>query len=511
LRWRGGRFSGALPRLPRLGPLYRTLALKIGLLAVVFVVVPVILYRLIEIGDAQQAEILKRSVELQGNLITSVVQPYLERFDKDPPDALQKALTRVVPAGASVKVLVSPGAGQGAQTFLYVAAVPAVSADYLKQERELLIRLGVFDRLAPSCEGDEGSTVQFTNPAGKAEVLTSLRSLHIGDSCWVIIASQGTQAMLSSAVGEPIWRSPAVHIAAMIYLLSVLIVAWLFTDIWRNLNRFRAVARSIRLDRAGGMTFRQMNTIPELTGVADDFDALVGALKQSKNFIVQAAEENAHALKAPLAVIAQAIEPLRRAVQPENAQARRSIELIERSTARLDSLLSAARDLEQVAVEAIYPNLRRMDLSACVTQLVSAYEPTLTLDGKTLRCAIQLDVHIDGSEEGLEAILENLLENAASFSPRPGTVEVSLTVIDDDACLVVADNGPGVAEEDLPRIFQRHFSARPGEPRGDGDQQHYGLGLWIARRNAEAMAGTLMAENRPQGGFAVTVRFKSIS
>ncbi len=430
---------------------------------------------------------------------------------RNPPDALQKALTRVVPPGASVKVLVRPGEGEGAQGFLYVAAAPAVSADYLKQEREALIRLGVFRRLAPSCEGDEGSTLQFTNPAGKAEVLTSLRSLHIGDNCWVIIASQGTQAMLSSAVGEPIWRSPAVHIAAMIYLLSVLIVIWLFTDIWRNLSRFRAVARSIRMDRAGGMTFREMNTIPELTGVADDFDSLVGALKQSKNFIVQAAEENAHALKAPLAVIAQSIEPLRRALQPENAQARRSLELIERSTVRLDSLLSAARDLEQVAVEAIYPNLQRMDLSACVAQLASAYEPTLTLDGKTLHSAIDPDVHIDGSEEGIEAILENLLENAASFTPRGGAVEVSLSVADGDARLVVADNGPGVPEEDLPRIFQRHFSARPEAARGDGaGDQHFGLGLWIARRNAEALAGTLTAENRAQGGFAVTVRFRTV-
>jgi len=186
--------------LPFAAGLYRALAIKIILLAVVFLVVPIILYRLMEIGDAQQAELLKRSVALQGNLITSVVQPYLERFDRESPDALQNALNRVVPAGASVKVLVKPGAGEGAQGFLYVASAPVVSADYLKEEREALIRLGVFNRLAPSCEGEDGNTIQFTNPAGRAEVLTSLRSLHIGDNCWVIIASQCTQAMLSSAV-----------------------------------------------------------------------------------------------------------------------------------------------------------------------------------------------------------------------------------------------------------------------------------------------------------------------
>ena len=171
--------------------LYRTLALKIILLAVVFLVVPVILYRLNEIGDAQQSELLKHSVELQGSLITSVLQPYLERFDQESPDVLQKALDGVITEGASVKVLVRPGVRQESGGFLYVAAAPVVSPDYLKQERESLVKLGVFDRLAPSCEGEDGRTLQFTNPAGKAEIMTSLRSVHFGDNCWVIIATQG--------------------------------------------------------------------------------------------------------------------------------------------------------------------------------------------------------------------------------------------------------------------------------------------------------------------------------
>src|SRR5438105_5303517 len=78
--------AGAIPVQTRLHQravgLYRTLALKIILLAVVFLVVPVILYRLNEIGDAQQSELLKHSVELQGSLITSVLQPYLERSEE---------------------------------------------------------------------------------------------------------------------------------------------------------------------------------------------------------------------------------------------------------------------------------------------------------------------------------------------------------------------------------------------------------------------------------------------
>jgi len=492
---------------------YRSLAIKIVLLSLIFLAMPIILYRLAQIGDAQQAQLLQREFEVQGDLIASVLKPHLEHFTQEPPEALQGALKDVVPEGVAVRVLVRPAQATQAENFLYVASAPAVTASYLKQERDLLIRLALFDRMAPSCDGESGQTVRFTNPAGRPEILTSMRSLHLGGNCWVVITTQQTQAAISNTIGVPVWRSAEIPVALLIYLLSALIVAWLLWDIWRNLSRFRSVARAIRLDSVGG-SFREMNTIPELTGVADDFDALVAALKQSKQLILQAAEENAHALKAPLAVISQALEPLRRAsALSSNPQAQRSLELIEHSAGRLDSLVSAARDLEQASVESIYPNLRRINFSASVVQLISAYEPTLALEGKNLRLSVKPNVYIYGADEAIESIVENLLENASSFTPPGGVISVSLTVSDGLANLVIADTGPGVRERDLPRIFERNFSAREEDEDRNGTgpaERHYGLGLWIARRNVEALAGTISACNRSEGGFAVTMKFSAI-
>jgi two-component system sensor histidine kinase ChvG len=260
-----------------------------------------------------------------------------------------------------------------------------------------------------------------------------------------------------------------------------------------------------------------MNTIPELTGVADDFDSLVKALKQSKEFIILAAEENAHALKAPLAVIAQAIEPLKRTLPPGNAHAQRSIELIERSTARLDFLVSAARDLEQAAAESISVQSQPINLSASLSQLVAAYEATLIAEGKHLRSVIEHDVQAYATEEALESIIENLLENAASFTKPRGTVAVMLNVSGGYAHLTVADNGPGVAKDHLPMIFDRHFSARaqpsvsaslPASLPASVDT-HYGLGLWIVWRNVQALGGRVSARNRDGGGLAVTASFRT--
>jgi two-component system sensor histidine kinase ChvG len=487
------------------------MASKIFLLVVIFLVVPIILYQLFQTSDARQVALLERTVEEKGTLIASLVKPHLLQFQTESPDELQRALDEVATEGTSIKILVRPEGSASSGGFLYVAASPTVSADYLEQEREQLVKLGVFDRLAPSCDGESTSSLRFTNPAGRPEVLTSMTTVHVGKSCWVVITTQATQAILSSSIGQSVWQTPTLHIAALVYLLSAVIVAWLFIGMWRNLDRFRTAARKIRSHDAGNVSFREMNTIPELNGVADDFDALVTALKQSKEFIVQAAEENAHAFKAPLAVIAQAIEPLKRTAA-DDQHAQRSIELIERSTARLDLLVSAARDLEQAAAEDIYTSSRPINLSSYLSQLITAYEPTLIAEGKYLDSMIEPGVHAYATEEAMESIIENLLENAASFTEPGGTVEVVLRTSDSEAHLTIADNGPGVPQDHLPLIFERYFTARAnGGAATDAGQadHHSGLGLWIVRRNVEGLGGHIAACNREDGGFAVTASLRA--
>jgi two-component system sensor histidine kinase ChvG len=389
-----------------------------------------------------------------------------------------------------------------------------VTTDYLDQERDQLLKLGVLDKLAQTCDGEISRTVRFTNAVGRPEILTSVSPIHLENRCWVVITSESTDAILSSSIGQPAWSTPTVHIAALVYLLSAVIVAWLFVDIWRNVKRFRTTARKIRIQGVSENSFRDMNTIPELTGVADDFDSLVKALKQSKEFIIQAAEENAHAFKAPLAVIAQAIEPLKRTLPESNAQARRSIELIERSTARLDFLVSAARDLEHAAADTISVSSRPINLSTALSQLIAAYEATLTAEGKHLQSDIEQDVQAYASEEALESIIENLLENAASFTEPGGTVAVTLKLSGGYANLSIADNGPGVVDNHLSMIFDRHFSARTQGSMNPSlsvlsADNHYGLGLWIVRRNVEALGGRVSARNREGGGLAVTASFRA--
>ena len=85
---------------------YRTLAMKIVFLALVFLLIPLILYRLFLSADAQQSRLLQRTVEEKGTLIASVLQPRLAGFQGESPEQLQHALDELVVEGGNIKVLI---------------------------------------------------------------------------------------------------------------------------------------------------------------------------------------------------------------------------------------------------------------------------------------------------------------------------------------------------------------------------------------------------------------------
>jgi two-component system sensor histidine kinase KdpD len=101
-------------------------------------------------------------------------------------------------------------------------------------------------------------------------------------------------------------------------------------------------------------------------------------------------------------------------------------------------------------------------------------------------------VHVDYSE--VDQVLTNLIENAAKYSPAGSDIGVDADVRDGTLSVTVNDQGPGISQEAMPRLFEPFFRAR-GAPRGGS-----GLGLAVARGLVEAHGGRIWAENRIEGG-----------
>ena len=288
--------------------------------------------------------------------------------------------------------------------------------------------------------------------------------------------------------------------------MMALVVVSIFGGIWRNLYRFEILARRIRTAGSANISFRALNRIPELDRVAHEFDQLVESLHETARRIREAAEENAHALKAPLGVIAQSLEPLKAGERGDDPRRRRAIDFIELSVDRLDALISAARRMDVAAAASITPSLRDVDLSQFVERMAAAYAETPNAGNVRVVALAERQVHAWADDDLLESLLENVIDNAVSFSPPGATVEVHVRADGEWASIRVEDSGPGVAPAELERIFERYVSIRErrgpdrlaGAPLPGGN---FGIGLWVVRRNAEAMGGKVDAENRPSGGF----------
>jgi len=242
---------------------------------------------------------------------------------------------------------------------------------------------------------------------------------------------------------------------------------------------------------------------------------MVDALHRSAADIRCMAEENAHAFKTPIAVIRQSLEPLRRAVPEDNQRAQRAIGLVEHSLDRLDGLVAMARRLDEATADVLAQPRVPVDLGHVIGGLVqiqsaalAGRDVTIILVSHDLVLSADLvpGLFVLGTEEMIESIAENLIDNAVSFAPPGSEILVRLNRDDSFAHLTVSDHGPGVPVGQIERIFDRYYAERRTEASNGAPESHFGIGLWIARRNVEAMGGTIEAENRIPHGLAVYVR-----
>ena len=108
------------------------------------------------------------------------------------------------------------------------------------------------------------------------------------------------------------------------------------------------------------------------------------------------------------------------------------------------------------------------------------------------------------ARDEIHQIIYNLADNAVKYSPPGSTVQVSLLHRGDQVVLTVEDNGPGIPEEDLPRLFERFYRVDKARSRAAGGT---GLGLAIVSDTVRKRGGTVEAGNRPEGGAVFTVRW----
>ena len=110
-----------------------------------------------------------------------------------------------------------------------------------------------------------------------------------------------------------------------------------------------------------------------------------------------------------------------------------------------------------------------------------------------------------GDAAKLHDALRNLLENATNYAPESSRIVMGAERAGDRIRLSVADEGPGIPESDLPRVFERFYRVDKSRTRGTRDPGGTGLGLAIVKHLIELHGGKTTAANRPEGGAIFTI------
>lgn len=309
----------------------------------------------------------------------------------------------------------------------------------------------------------------------------------------LVLATQGGDIdMIIASERWAILRVFAVSAAIMV-VLSMLLAG----TIAEPMRKLAEAADRVRR----GVKSRQ--EIPDFTDRADEIGHLSGSLRDMTKALynrIEAIEsfaaDVAHELKNPLTSLRSAVETLPR-VKAEESRAR-LMAVIQHDVRRLDRLISDISDASRLDAELARTDKAKVDLASLLEAVVSAANSVERKDKVRVEVTIAplpegQSYLVSGFDSRLGQVLNNLIDNARSFSPKGGTVEVGLRHLNRMIEVTVDDHGPGIPSDAFERIFERFYTDRPEE---QGFGQNSGLGLSISRQIVEAHNGQIYAQNR---------------
>jgi signal transduction histidine kinase len=223
---------------------------------------------------------------------------------------------------------------------------------------------------------------------------------------------------------------------------------------------------------------------------------MLTALDESQQAQQQLIADASHELRTPLTAHRANIELLARPDLPVERRQRvlgAAVRGIEELSALVGDLIQAARDGR--SIDAREP--------LALDELMAAALERAQRRASELRFESRLEPYrLVGARARLERAVDNVLDNAIKWSPQGGTVDVRLV----DGTLTVRDRGPGIAEADLPHVFDRFYRAASARALPGS-----GLGLAIVKQTIDDHGGSVTVANADGGGTRVTLRFDSVN
>ena len=286
-------------------------------------------------------------------------------------------------------------------------------------------------------------------------------------------------------------------IAAAVVLLSFILSRMLT-------RKISALLTGIRKVREGAYEHR--THIPgrdEIAQIGEEFNSLTDRLQTTETLRRRFVSDASHELKTPLAAIRLLTDSILQTDNMDMETVRDFVTDIGSEAERLSRITEDLLRLTRLDSNQVDPP-EVVEVAPVLEQVMRMMSLLAQEKGTELTCQTGGDCRVLATKGEVHQVIYNLTDNAVKYSGSHGSVRVELRRDGNDVVLTVADNGPGIPEEDLPRVFERFYRVDKARSRAAGGT---GLGLSIVQDTVTKRGGTVSAANRPEGGAVFTVRW----
>ena len=323
---------------------------------------------------------------------------------------------------------------------------------------------------------------------------------------YVILGGQKYEELASNIGNSYVGRMSAMSVATIV-LLTIIVGLLVFGLLTRRLKRLGS-----EMQRVSESKFEEQ---PELDrkSSGDEIDSLTNAFIEMSDRIheqIEQLKENdrlrrelvsniSHDLRTPLSAMQGYIETLIIKAESMSSDERDTyLRIARKHTVRLGTLIGDLFELSKLDSASVTPNLEAFSLPELVQDIAQEFQ--LESERKDIRLLI--DTHSDtaytvGDIGLIQRVLENLVRNAIKFTPQGGEITISIAERPEALRVAVSDNGPGMPDDDIPRIFDRFYRSMNGE---EARSDSSGLGLAIVKRILDLHGSRITVTSKVDAG-----------
>jgi len=282
-------------------------------------------------------------------------------------------------------------------------------------------------------------------------------------------------------------------------VITALVCYFLSRTLTAPITRLRQATRSFADGDLSTRIGDRTKGTNELAELSHDFDEMAGKIEALIGSQQRLLRDISHELRSPLTRMGIALE-LARQGQPTSRE--KALTRIELEAERMNTMIGQLLGLTRLETGAEVPPFQTFDMSRLLIQLVE------DANFEAARRQIQVvftgikNINFFGTAELLSQAFENIIRNAVKYTASETVVTVSLSSTDESVTIEVSDQGEGVPEELLDKLFEPFFRVADARDRQSGGT---GIGLAIAERAVKLHSGTILAHNHPDGGLLVRV------